>query len=75
VLHLGKSRDVEDLFEDISLEVDKEGNKLSADIKWMVVTECKRQKDIINQSKTSIQKVDSLVDGIGNPDIRISLVA
>jgi hypothetical protein len=70
-----KSRGVEDLFEDISLEVDKERKKLSADIKRMVVTECQRQKDI-NQSKTSIciQNVDSLVDDIGNPDSRISLV-
>jgi hypothetical protein len=34
-----KSRGVEDLFEDISSEVDKERKKLSADIKRMVVTE------------------------------------
>jgi hypothetical protein len=70
-----KSRGVEDLFEDISSEVDKERKKLSADIKRMVVTECQRQKDI-NESRKSIliQNVESLVEDIGSTESRISLV-
>jgi hypothetical protein len=70
-----KSRGVEDLFEDISSEVDKERKKLSADIKRTVVTECQRQKDI-NESRKSIliQNVESLVEDIGSTESRISLV-
>jgi hypothetical protein len=46
-----KSRGMEDLFESISTEVEKEKNKLNVELKKVVVEEIRRQKEIHNCSR------------------------
>ena len=70
-----KSRGVEDLFESISTEVEKEKNKLTLEVKKVVVEEIRLQKEIHNCSRSLlIKNVDKLVADIGEPLSRLSLV-